>query len=192
MFGNGVFWKSLSSLEEPIKDPTAGTQFRQPTSDDEPVVDKRNYSQTFDRAPFVGVDKVDNIDRFKKRKINQATGKFIQETVKIKNGGPKSEFLREKNLDHTSLPYEWFEAFLPICMTLSWTSYTNTNALMQNAGSEGEIYPDFKLFIPEELRKHLGVYIVNDLSPTPYLNMKFQSQAEDDINGNDFLKQCLV
>ena len=87
MFGNGVFWKTLAPLEEPIKDPTVGTHFHQPTSDDVPVVEKRNYSQTFDRAPFVGVAKVDKIDRFKKRKIDRATGKFIQDTVKIENGG---------------------------------------------------------------------------------------------------------
>ena len=83
MFGNRVFWKKLSPLEEPIKYPTVGTQFHQPTSDDVSVVEKRKYSQNFDRAPFVGVTKVDKIDRFKKRKIYQATGKFIQETVKI-------------------------------------------------------------------------------------------------------------
>ena len=64
MFGNGVFWKTLSPLEEPIKDPTVGTQFHQPTSDDVPVVEKRNYSQTFGRSPFVGVSKVDKIDIF--------------------------------------------------------------------------------------------------------------------------------
>ena len=70
-------------MEEPIKDPTVGTQFHQPTSADVPVVEKINYSQTFYRAPFVGVAKVDKIDRFKKRKIDRATVKFIQETVKI-------------------------------------------------------------------------------------------------------------
>ena len=137
VFGKGVFRKTLSPLEEPIKDPTVGTQFHQPTSDDVTVVEKRNYSQTFDRASFVGVAKVDKIDRFKKRKIDRATGKFIQETVKIENGGPTSEFLRENNLDHNSLPHEWFEAFLPSRMTSSWTAYTNTKALMQNAGVEG-------------------------------------------------------
>ena len=67
---NGVFWKKLAPLEEPSKDPTVGTQFHQPTIDDVPVVEKRNYSQTFDRAPFVGVEKLDKIDRFKKRKID--------------------------------------------------------------------------------------------------------------------------
>ena len=105
---NRVFWKTLAPLEEPIKDPTVGTQFHQPTSDYVPVVEKRNYSQTFDQALFVGVDKVDKIDRFKKRKIDQATGKFIQETVNIENGGPTSEILLENNSDHTSLPHEWF------------------------------------------------------------------------------------
>ena len=83
MFGNGVFWKTLAPLEEPIKDPTLGTQFHKTKRDDAPVVEKSNYSQKFDRAPFVGVSRVDNIDRFKKRKIDRATGKFIQETVMI-------------------------------------------------------------------------------------------------------------
>ena len=27
VFGNVVFWKTLAPLEEPIKDPTVGTQF---------------------------------------------------------------------------------------------------------------------------------------------------------------------
>ena len=165
-FGNGVFWKTLNPLEEPIKYPTVGTQFHQTTSDYVPVVEKRHYSQTFDRAPFAGVAKLEKIDRFKKRKIDRATGNFIQETVKIENGGPTSEFLRENNLDHTNLPHECFGAFLPIRMTSSWTSYTNTKALMQNSGVDGEIYPDFKPFIPEELRKLLGVYIVHGLSLT--------------------------
>ena len=94
-----------------------GTQFHQPTSDDVPVAEKRNYSQTFDRAPFVGISKVEKKHRFKKSKIYRATGKFIQETVKIENRGPTSEFLRENNLYHTSLPHELFEVFLPSRMT---------------------------------------------------------------------------
>ena len=136
VFGNRVLWDTLAPLEEPIKDPKVGTQFHQPTSDDVPVVEKRNYSQKFDRVPFVGVAKVDKIDRFKKMKIDRATGKFIQETVKIDNGGATSEFLRENNIDHTSLPHEWFEAFLPSRMTSSWNSYMNTKVLMYNAGVE--------------------------------------------------------
>ena len=136
VFGNILFWNTLSPLEEPIKDPKVGTQFHQPTSDAVPVVETRNYSQTFDRAPFVGVAKLDKIDRFKKRKIDRATEKFIQETVKIENGGPTSEFLRENNLGHTSLPHEWFEAFLPSRMTSSWTSYT-PRCFLSSSGIKG-------------------------------------------------------
>ena len=113
VFSNRVLWKKIAPLEEPIKYPTVGTKFHQPTSDDITVSEKRNYSQTFDRAPFVGVSKIDKIDRFKKRKIDRATGKFIKETAKIENGGHTSEFLRENNIDHTSLPHKWFKAFLP-------------------------------------------------------------------------------
>ena len=32
---------------------------------------------------------------------------------------------------------------------------------------------------------------MHGLSPTTELDMKFQSQAEDDINGNGFVKRCL-
>ena len=42
VFGNVSFCKTLATLEEPIKDPTVGTQFHQSTSDDVPVFRKRN------------------------------------------------------------------------------------------------------------------------------------------------------
>ena len=41
VFGNGVLWKTLAPLEELIKDPTVGTQFHQPTSDDVPVAENK-------------------------------------------------------------------------------------------------------------------------------------------------------
>ena len=62
-----------------------GTHFHQPTSDGVPVVEKRNYSQTFDQALFVGVAKVDKIDRFKKRKIDRATGKSSRREIIVKH-----------------------------------------------------------------------------------------------------------
>ena len=146
VFGNGLFCKTLAPLEASIKDPTVGTQFHQPTSDDVPVAKKRNYSQTFDQAPFVGVEKVDKIDKFKKRKIDKATGKFIQETVKIDNGGPTSEFLRENNLDHTRLPHEWFEAFLPSRMTSSWTLIHEHQGTDAECWCRGRNIPRFQAF----------------------------------------------
>ena len=106
-------------------------------------------------------------------------------------GGPNAEFLSDNDLDHTSLPHEWFEPFLPRSLTSLWTGYTNTKALIENAGNEGEIYPDFYPFTPDEMRRHLGVYIVQGLFPSPEVSMKFYTQSEDDINGNDFVSRSL-
>ena len=69
--------------------------------------------------------------------------------------------------------------------------YTNTKALLENAGNEGELYPDYVSFTAEKLRRHLGVYIVHGLSLFPEVGMKFQTQIEDDINCNDFVDRCI-
>ena len=106
-------------------------------------------------------------------------------------GGPIPEFLCENNLKHTSLPHEWFEPFLPRTLTSLWTSYTNTKALLENAGSEGELYPYCISFTPGKLRRHLGVYIVHIMSPSLEVIMKFQTHSEDDINGNNFVNRYL-
>ena len=72
-----------------------------------------------------------------------------------------------------------------------WTSYTNHKALLANAGQDDEVYPDYIPFYNDGLRKHIGVYMVHGLSPSPHVSMKFNSQQEDDINGNDFIKRSL-
>ena len=62
---------------------------------------------------------------------------------------------------------------------------------MENAGNVGEIYSDFYPFTLDEMRRHLGVYIVHGLSPSPEASMKFNTQSEDDINGNNFVHRNL-
>ena len=62
---------------------------------------------------------------------------------------------------------------------------------MENAGNIGETYPDFYPFTPDEMRRHLGMYIVHDLSPSPEVSMKFKTQSEDDINRDDFVNRSL-
>ena len=64
-------------------------------------------------------------------------------------------------------------------------------AMIANAGQEGEIYPDFVPFTPIELRKHIGLYFLHGLAPSQLLNMKFKTQRENCINGNDFVRVCL-
>jgi hypothetical protein len=43
----------------------------------------------------------------------------------------------------------------------------------------------FKLFRPLEIRRFLALYILQGLSPSPQVKMKFLSQSMDRINGND-------
>ena len=193
VFGEGVYWKTLVPNKESVSDPSEGTDFHAPTvgAEEVPIVKKRNFSATFDRQPFIAHRNVDIVDRFKRRKLDPQTKKVMQEKEAFVTGGPTAEFLSDNNLDHTSLPHEWFEPFVPRSLTSLWTKYTNTKALMDNAGNIGEIYPDFYPFTPNELRKHLGLYIVHGLAPSPEVSMKFKSQSEDDINGNNFVNRSL-
>ena len=115
----------------------------------------------------------------------------MQDKMPLIKGGTIPEFLRENNLDHNSLPHNWFEPLLPRTLTSLCTLHTNTKALLDNAGNEGGLYPDYVSFTTEELRRHLGVYIVHSLSPSPEVGMKFQTQSEDDINGNKFVNRCI-
>ena len=86
------------------------------------------------------------------------------------------------------MPHEWFEEYLPRSLTIQWTSFTNHKALLSKAGQEGEVYPDYTPFTNYELRKHIGLYMVHGLDPSPQMSMKFTSQEQDEIIGNDFLK----
>ena len=89
------------------------------------------------------------------------------------------------------MPHEWFEAFLPRSLTSQWTSFTNHKTLISNAGQEGEVYPDYTPFTNDELRKHIGLYMVHGLDPSPQASMEFTSQEQDEINGNYFVKWSL-
>ena len=89
------------------------------------------------------------------------------------HGAPRPEFLFEHGLNANSLPHEWFKSFSSRSLTGMWTSYTNDKALLSNAGQEGKIYPDWVPFTNDELRYHVGVYMVHGLSPLPHVSMKF-------------------
>ena len=56
----------------------------------------------------------------------------------------------------------------------------------------GEVYPDLEPFSLIELRKHIDVYFIHRLAPSPHVSMKFKLQRDNVLNGNDFVKTCLV
>ncbi len=89
-------------------------------------------------------------------------------------GEPNAAFLERYGLDKTSHPMDWFTAFMPLtpgmnCKDLrvanikgnkttkfaisNWTAYSNTKALVQNAGEPGHIFAGkFKPFKNKDIR----------------------------------------
>ena len=58
-------------------------------------------------------------------------------------------------------------------------TWTNHKAYLDNAEDS------YERFTPSEIRRHLGVYILNGVAPSPQIEMKFYTQAEEPANGND-------
>ena len=148
-FSQSTYWKFLKPKDKVIEDPTDGTNFHAPTVDNNEVkmVKQRNYVEVFDRKPFVGAVEVPSINRFKRRCYDSITKKLITNPKPIgEHGQPNPEFLSEHGLDSTSMPHEWFNAFLPRSLTSQWNSFTNHKSLLYNAGQEGKVYPDYTPF----------------------------------------------
>ena len=76
--------------------------------------------------------------------------------------------MADSNLDYRSERHQWFDAFLPHSMVVQWTTFTNIKAGHQNAGNCGGLYKgEWCNFKPYELKKHLGVYILQGVLPSP-------------------------
>jgi hypothetical protein len=119
--------------------------------------------------------------------------KWTQEVQK--KGRANIDWVESKGLTEFSPPSSWFEALLPekrkasdprsMVSVADWTTYSNTKALLLNAGQPGYLYPDWKPFSVSEVKKFIGLYIFQGLSPSPQLKMKFKLQSVDPINGSD-------
>jgi Transposase IS4 len=55
--------------------------------------------------------------------------------------------------------------------------------MLSFAGQKGYPYSDYAPFTIDEIKKHLAIYIMNGLSPSPRVDMKFNTQSVDEING---------
>ena len=74
----------------------------------------------------------------------------------------------------------------------NWAAYTNTKALLINAGESHHIYAGrFKPFTPLSINKMLGVYIINGHAPSPQLKWKMQPQTKVSSHGNNFVARCI-
>ena len=193
-FSPGAHWELLKCEGEFVNEDHIPRGFRAPTipEGEVPLVSKRNYNQKFDRMVFSG--KTELPKRYKNGGIaKDRSGNIIFEQRAHTETEVRMSFIRKHKLNEDSHPAKWFEAFLPIKKRqgsdfsmedlLSWT---NMRAMMENSGLGGK-YSDFKNFTLFELMSHIGLYLLQGLSPSPQVEMKFHSQAEDPVNGNDFV-----
>jgi hypothetical protein len=70
----------------------------------------------------------------------------------------------------------------------NWKEYTNTRAAIKTVGSslyKGQLRP----FTVIEIHQFIALYILQGMSPSPQIKMKFNPQAIDKINGNDMCYQ---
>ena len=99
--------------------------------------------------------------RFKRRKLDKDGKKeFVED--RSERGEPNQLWLDEHNLNHHSPPHEFF------------STYSNHKSLLENAGQEGKLYPDFTDFKVKEIRQFIGARMVHGLAPAPRLQMKFR------------------
>lgn len=55
----------------------------------------------------------------------------------------------------------------------------NLKASLSNAGKGGTVYIDYFDFSFEEMMKHIGVYFLHGISPSPQVEMKMMPQFDD-------------
>jgi hypothetical protein len=68
----------------------------------------------------------------------------------------------------------------------NWSAYSNTKAMLCNAGKKGHIFADkYRPFKNQDIMTMLGVYIIDGLAPSPQLVQKMQPQSKSATHGND-------
>eukprot|EP00957_Ditylum_brightwellii_P180126 13721036-Ditylum_brightwellii.AAC.1 len=75
--------------------------------------------------------------------------------------------IKKNKLPQEGKPFERF------CMA-EWVTFLDMNASLYTAGNM--IYDTFTKFTPQEIEKHIGVYILNRLSSSAYIKIKLQPQ----------------
>ena len=185
-FADGAYWQQLIAEATPVAEPNNTVMHLRapaiPEEDASTVPLKYNFAEVFDRPAFIGIKEVPTQSR-NFRYSNQTT-----KMVVANEGGPRLDWIKTHKLGINSTPQDWFLVFLPdkrmageeqkFC-TNNWCRYTNQKAQQAFAGSE--CYKEFVPFTPKDIQMHLGLYILNGLSPSPQVDMKFKSQIQDPV-----------
>ena len=124
-------------------------------------------------------------------------------------GGPNGDFIKKHNLDEHSHPMDWFVSLMPLTQKdnkesigdidvtgdgrtkfamSNWSKYTSVKAAMADAGEPGHIFAGkYKPLTTDDIRRQVGVYILDGVAPTPQLKDKMKSQSRARTHGNDFV-----
>ena len=74
----------------------------------------------------------------------------------------------------------------------NWMAYSNTKAMLCNAGKPGSIYSGkFKPFSTKDIMQMIGIYILDGIAPSPQVEQKMQPQLKQQTHGNDFMASSI-
>jgi len=152
---------------------------------------KKSFSNRFDRPVFEGR----KIVKETYTKPDGTRGIKRNTTIRIR-GGPRNSFLQKHSLSKDSLAVEFADAYFPMFenketdnngdpyLSMEYlTRNTNMRATLAFAGEA--TYDEWSgPFTIKELRQHIGLYVLNGLSPSPSIELKFNK--EDNANFNMF------
>jgi hypothetical protein len=198
-FSEAAIWKELTVEATPVPEPNRNPNLVGPTVPaGESEFTKWNFTETFDRPPFTAMSPVIDIGHNGKP-VKNRKGE-VQWTNEIREKGrANTDWIEQRGLTKFSKPSDWFEALLPLkkkpnsqqsMVSISdWTTYSNTRAILSNAGNPSHIYPDFQPFSPNEIKQFIGLYILQGLSRLPQVKLKFRPHHEDYVNGSDLCFQ---
>ena len=70
----------------------------------------------------------------------------------------------------------------------NWTKYTSVKATMADSGEPGNIFArKYKPLTSDDVRRQLGIYIIDGVAPTQQINFKMKPQSCDLTQRNDFV-----
>jgi len=184
-FPVGSRWTVLTPNLITVPDPVNEFSFHAPTDDPEylPTVPKHNFDEQWDRPVFEG--------------RSRAKGVRTKGETRIK-------FMRDSRLDSRSHPVDWVDAFLPsyckargsksktpyILSSDKLCKWSNEKAMLMQMGTQS-MYPNFTPFTTEEFEKYLYLFFWNGLAPSPQISMKLESEDQNPIHSNHFLRREL-
>jgi len=193
-------WELLVPNSIPVRF-NANNRYTDPSGNNQNA--KFNYDIEFDRPEFkLTFEHWERTGRSKMLK-KDTQGKPVVKTDVRKHGVVSMKWLVKNKLTMSSHPIDFLDAMMMtneigvngkrISMYDKWTRWTNIKAILMGAGEGPDsLYPDFVPFTTAELKQHIGLYILNGISPSPNINQKFQSQKEDPVNGCDIVSQAIL